>query len=86
MKITLEYKNADEKQTLLAEHSDKYLVEEKNLFEGKFLVFTDIKPVEIEIIELKQEIRISNAKNNALSERADFIEDVVAEMAIQVYQ
>lgn len=39
-----------------------------------------------QVEELKQENNLLNAKNQALSERADFIEDVVAEMAMQVYQ
>ena len=35
---------------------------------------------------LEQKNKLLEAKNQALSERADFIEDVVAEMSIQVYQ
>lgn len=42
--------------------------------------------IEGEIEELKHENQLLKAQNNALSERADFIEDVVAEMATQVYQ
>lgn len=36
--------------------------------------------------QLKQENQLLKAQNNALAERADFIEDVIAEMATQVYQ
>lgn len=36
--------------------------------------------------QLKQENTLLKAQNQALTERADFIEDVVAEMAAQVYQ
>lgn len=36
--------------------------------------------------KLKQENTLLKAQNQALTERADFIEDVVAEMATQVYQ
>lgn len=36
--------------------------------------------------QLKQENTLLKAQNQALTERADFIEDVVAEMAVQVYQ
>lgn len=43
-------------------------------------------PLSMEVEELKQENELLKAQNNAISERADFIEDVVAEMAIQVYQ
>lgn len=45
------------------------------------------KPVELtEIEQLQQENLLLKAQNNALSERADFIEDIIAEMAMQVYQ
>lgn len=35
---------------------------------------------------LKHENELLKAQNKAMSERADFVEDVVAELAIQVYQ
>jgi hypothetical protein len=34
------------------------LIEEKNIREGNFLIFTDVKPIEVEIEELKQTIDI----------------------------
>lgn len=43
-------------------------------------------PLSTEVDELKQENLLLKAQNNALSERAEFIEDVVAEIAMQVYQ
>lgn len=43
------------------------------------------KPLSEELDGLKQENTLLKAQNQALTERADFIEDVVAEMAIQVY-
>lgn len=42
-------------------------------------------PVLTEIEQLQQENLLLKAQNNALSERADFIEDIIAEMATQVY-
>lgn len=36
--------------------------------------------------QLKHEKQLLKAQNNALAERADFIEDIIAEMAMQVYQ
>lgn len=36
--------------------------------------------------QLEQENTLLKAQNTALSERADFIEDVIAEMATKVYQ
>ncbi|MDP4098980.1 hypothetical protein OIN60_19840 [Paenibacillus sp. P96] len=41
---------------------------------------------EEKMARLEQENALLKAQNAALSERADFIEDVVAEMALQVYQ
>ncbi|QCT03802.1 hypothetical protein E6C60_3091 [Paenibacillus algicola] len=43
-------------------------------------------PLSDQVNELKQENALLKAQNAALSERADFIEDVIAEMANQVYQ
>lgn len=43
-------------------------------------------PLSVEVEALKQENTLLKAQNTALSERADFIEDVIAEMALQVYQ
>jgi len=44
------------------------------------------KPLTQEVDELKQENTLLKAQNNALTERTEFIEDVIAEMAQQVYQ
>ncbi|MFE0394763.1 hypothetical protein ACFW4G_03685 [Paenibacillus lactis] len=44
------------------------------------------KPLTQEIEELKQENTLLKAQNSALTERTEFIEDVIAEMAQQVYQ
>lgn len=43
-------------------------------------------PLSEKVSSLEQENQLLKIRNNALSERADFIEDVVAELAVQVYQ
>jgi hypothetical protein len=49
-----------------------------------------IKPTEMtpeeKIAALVEENLLLKAQNKALSDRTDFIEDVIAEIAIQVYQ
>ncbi|QUL54365.1 hypothetical protein KDC22_29360 [Paenibacillus tritici] len=42
-------------------------------------------PVLTEMEQLQQENLLLKAQNSALTERADFIEDIIAEMATQVY-
>ncbi|QQZ64021.1 phage portal protein [Paenibacillus sonchi] len=45
------------------------------------------KPPELtELEQLQKENLLLKSQNNALSERADFIEDIIAEMAMRVYQ
>ncbi|OMD29155.1 hypothetical protein BJP48_18870 [Paenibacillus odorifer] len=45
------------------------------------------KPGELSEIEmLKKENMLLKAQNNAITERADFIEDIIAEMAMHIYQ
>lgn len=45
------------------------------------------KPGELSEIELlKKENLLLKAQNTAITERADFIEDIIAEMAMQIYQ
>lgn len=43
-------------------------------------------PLSEQIKELQDENKLLKAQNTALSDRADFIEDCIAEMAMQVYQ
>lgn len=50
------------------------------------LDYVAVAPVRDKVETLEHEKDLLKAQNNALSERADFIEDVVAEMAAQVYQ
>lgn len=60
--------------------------EDKTLYYQYYDSSNDLTSPESEFTEIKQETQLLKAQNNALSERADFIEDVVAEMAVQVYQ
>lgn len=82
----LEYSNQNERDFIISAHSHMYLTEELNTKEGNFLVFTDEKPIGFEINYLKHDNTLLKAQNLALSERADFVEDLIAEMAMQVYQ
>ncbi|KQY91634.1 hypothetical protein ASD24_23150 [Paenibacillus sp. Root52] len=94
MNYVFQFNSSDERDNLIIEHDDKFLIEERNITEGNFLVFSDERPqppivyVSVpseEFENLKQESTLLKAQSNALSDRADFVEDVIAEMAEQVY-
>lgn len=44
-----EYSDEAERFALLEAHADKYIVEERNITEGNFLVFTDVQPFHLEV-------------------------------------
>jgi len=94
MRVKKQYTTLEERESLIQENSDLFLIEEHNIFEGNFLVFADDYPelpgpeltLSEQVAELKQENTLLKAQNSALTERTEFIEDVIAEMAQQVYQ
>lgn len=56
MELVVQYQTSDERETIINQHHDKFLISEKNIKEGNFLIFTDIKPIEIELSESKTRI------------------------------
>lgn len=60
MQYKYEYKNDIERKAIIDNNKDKYLIEEQNITEGNFLVFSDIKPLEYQLQEL------NNATNQIL--------------------
>lgn len=52
MKFKHQYKDETDKQVILDANKDKILIEEQRLFEGNFLIFSDIKPLEFQIKDL----------------------------------
>lgn len=62
MKKTVQYDTDTERSDLIAEHSGLYLIEERNITEGNFLVFTDVKPIEAEIEDLRLEMARGNSE------------------------
>lgn len=95
MKFTYQYTNEEERSRVLDQNSHLILIEEQNITEGSFLIFSDVplpEPIvyvtvpQEEFESLKLESRLVKAQSTALSERADFVEDVIAEMAERVYK
>ena len=54
----IQYETPAEKETLLRENESKYLIEEQNLFDGNFLIFSEERPVDpqIEVQTLKTKV------------------------------
>jgi len=64
MELKIQYTNDTDKQTIINANSDKFLIKDEALICGKFLTFSDIKPIEnimndiknnTDLIILKQE-------------------------------
>lgn len=55
MELTLQYESAQERELIISQHSDKYLISEKNIQEGNFLIFSSEKPLSVQVEELKAE-------------------------------
>lgn len=58
MLYKFQYDNASDRAVIINENQDKYLIEEQNLFDGNYLIFSDASlPIEntVDILLLKQE-------------------------------
>lgn len=83
-----QYKSNSERESIIATNDNKFLIEEQNIKEGNFLIFSD-EPLPEKVVYVnipEKELELLKAQNQANSDRADFIEDVIAEMAMNVYQ
>lgn len=54
-KYSFQYTDEVERSSILDANSDKFLIEEQNHVEGNFLIFSDIKPLEIELQNIKND-------------------------------
>jgi len=66
MIIKLQYINQEEREQLIREHSDKYLVQEDNITEGNFLYFDTIKPLDFAIQEIQDAVDILLLKQEGI--------------------
>ena len=47
-----QYTDQVSRQAILSANSDKTLTEEQNITEGNFLIFSDVKPLEMQLTDL----------------------------------
>jgi len=62
MEYKFKYENKEERDSIIKEHSNLILIEEQNITEGNFLIFTDIQP------EQSEEIQDLNTRINDITE------------------
>lgn len=62
MNTKIQYTDLTDRQTIMDANKDKTLIEEQNIKEGNFLIFSDIKPIENQIGDLQNnQLIIMNA-------------------------
>lgn len=54
MIIKIQYIDSIDRQNKIDSNKDKILIEEQNIIEGNFLIFSDVKPLENQLIELQE--------------------------------
>lgn len=55
MIIKIQYQNETDRDGIIALNTDKSLIEEQNITEGNFLIFTDTPRVEEQVAQLKED-------------------------------
>lgn len=65
MTYKFQYSDAGDRQSIIDANNDKILVEEQNLFEGNFLVFSDA-PLPIQIIYTSSSSEFEKMSNDNL--------------------
>lgn len=62
MLIKIQYANESERNRIIELNLDKFLVEEQNIVEGNFFIFSDVKPLENQVADLQDnQLTIMNA-------------------------
>lgn len=86
--IKIEYKTKEERENAIEEQQTLgyYLIEEQNITEGNFLIFGEQPNPTVKPEPLKpSEIDLLKAQLMTSLDRQEFLEDLIAEMAMMVY-
>lgn len=73
MLLTVEFNTEQEKEEIINQNLDKYLIEEKYLLSGNFLIFTNAPTLE-------NKISILEAENETLKQELSITQDAVNEL------
>ena len=64
----INYYSEDERNSILEENKDMYLIEHAELYNEKYLIFSDSPPIEVLQKEQGEKISILEAENESLKE------------------
>lgn len=71
--LTVEFNTEQEKEEIINQNLDKYLIEEKYLLNGNFLIFTNT-------LTLENKISILEAENKTLKQELSITQDAINEL------
>lgn len=74
MKYTFQFNSLEEREQLIIEHSGKYLVEEQNITEGNFLVFSDTMLEPPKVYVNVPQLEFENSKEKLIQQEEKIIE------------
>lgn len=86
LKKTIQYFSIEERENIILENSHLVLIEERNITEGNFLVFSDTLPEkEVEYVNVpKKEFELLKAQNEVLVDKTEFHEEVLTEIILAI--
>ena len=76
------YETFTERAQIFNDNKDKFFIEEQNLFEGNYLIFSDDEPIkELNgVTEIENKISILEAENETLKQELSITQDAVNEL------
>jgi hypothetical protein len=79
MEHKFEYKDESERKSILEANNSYYLIEEQNITEGNFLIFSDVQPQQVDVKQQETNYRISDISQYLSSNEATIsdVEDLI---------
>lgn len=79
MKYTFQYESEEQRGSLIATHSDKTIIEEQNIAEGNFLIFSDNPEEDTKLIVY---VNLPEKDFIALKKRQDATENALLDLLL----
>ena len=76
----INYYSEDERNSILEENKDMYLIEHAELYNEKYLIFSDSPPIEVLQKEQGEKISILETENKILKQELSITQDAINEL------